>query len=290
MLGLRKSKESFVYSEMDGSWSREQIASGLRLAGSGVPVIEVVRMMGVSPEIFAAWRAEYAELFDKLVSRCSEPEQLSPVTKSVGGRRIAHMSDCVGGEDVESELRACKIRYSTIENAATIAGELLRSGSLLGNFQKPTIYRKDFPPTFQPPLEGPFAHALPTAGSEFSDSSCGRSRETDDSLMGQAGENLLILVSAQVGNQKSDLVQSEVSRGEVALSGVISDEIDELRWRTYLADGGQIDEPIIRDAVVKFSLDAILERSIDAIRAFYTSPIDALLLGKFLIQKSARTF
>jgi len=29
-----------VSREMEGSWSREQIASGLRLVGSGVPVIE----------------------------------------------------------------------------------------------------------------------------------------------------------------------------------------------------------------------------------------------------------
>jgi len=34
-----------VSREMEGSWSREQIASGLRLVGSGVPVIEVTEMM-----------------------------------------------------------------------------------------------------------------------------------------------------------------------------------------------------------------------------------------------------
>jgi len=54
------------------------------------------------------------------------------------------MSGSVGGEEVESELHACKIRYSIIENAAAIAGELLRSGNVLGNFQKP-IYWKAFP-------------------------------------------------------------------------------------------------------------------------------------------------
>jgi hypothetical protein len=66
-------EESFVSREMEGSWSREQIASGLRLVGSGVPVIEVTEMMGVSPEVFSAWKAEYSERFDRLISRFPEP-------------------------------------------------------------------------------------------------------------------------------------------------------------------------------------------------------------------------
>ena len=254
--------------EMEGSWSREQIASGLRLAGSGVTVLEVTQMMGVSPEVFAAWKAEYAELFDKLISRFPVPEQLSTVTKTIDSRRVAYMSGCVGGEEVENELRECKIRYSLVENAATIAGELLRSGSVLGNFQRPLGTR-----------------------AEFSDSNCGQTsgkkvRETDGSQMGHAGGGLFILVSAQVVNAKSGPLQSGASGGEAMLSGVFSGEIDELRWRTNLAGGGQIDEPIIRDIAVKFSLDGILETPIDAIRAFYTSPMDALLLGNFLIKKS----
>lgn len=104
--------------------------------------------------------------------------------------------------------------------------------------------------------------------------------------MGHAGEGLFILVSAQIVNQKRDSHRSRVSGGETVLSGVLSSEIDELRWRTNLAGGGQIDEAIIRDVPVKFSLDGILATSIDGIRAFYTSPMDALLLGNFLIKKS----
>jgi len=243
---------------MESTWSREQIASGLRLAGSGVSVVEVTQMMGVSLEVFSVWKAEYTELFDKLIGTFPEPKQPNNVTKTVGNRRMAYMSGSVGGEEVESELRECKIRYSVIENAAAIAGELLRSGSVLGNFQKP-IYWKDFPSA---------------------------SRPLDGSQTGQASESLFILVSAQLVNQERGSPQSGASRGEAALSGVFSREIDELRWRTDLADGGEIDEAIIRDAAVKFSLDGILDGPIDAIRAFYTSPLDALLLGNFLIKKS----
>ena len=77
---------------MEGSGAREQKASGLWLAGSGVQVIELSQMVGVSPEVFTAWKAEYAELFDTPLSRFLKPEQVSSVTKTIGSRRMAYMS------------------------------------------------------------------------------------------------------------------------------------------------------------------------------------------------------
>ena len=137
--------------ESKGSWSREEIASGLRLAGSGVPVAEVTRMMGVSPEVFSAWRAEYAEVLDKLIIRSAGQIQPNAVTKTITGGRIAYLTGCVGGEEIESELRACKLRYAVIENPAAVAGDLLRSGSILGNFQE-SISWKCFPIASRPLL------------------------------------------------------------------------------------------------------------------------------------------
>ena len=67
--------------KMKGSWSREEIASGLRLAGSGVSVAEVTRMMGVSPEVFSAWRTQYAEVLDKLIIRSAGQIQPNAVTR-----------------------------------------------------------------------------------------------------------------------------------------------------------------------------------------------------------------
>ena len=70
-------------------------------------------------------------------------------------------------------------------------------------------------------------------------------------------------MNVQIVNQKRDSPQSGTSDGEARLSGVFSSEIDELRLRTDLAGGGQIDEAIIRDVSVEFSLDGILDTPID---------------------------
>jgi hypothetical protein len=239
---------------MKSSWSSEQIASGLRLAASGVPVVEITRMMGVSPDVYFTWKTEYAELFEKLIIRSAGPKQANNATKTTDGKRVAYLSGCSGGKEVENMLSECKLRFSVIENPATVAFELLRSGSVLGNLQKP--------------LSG---KGLPEAGGF---------------LMGQARMNFFILVSAQIVNPKSDPPQHGAFGGETALSGVVSGEIDELRWRMEMAGGAQIDVPIAQSVGLKFSLDAILDAPIDAVRIFYTSPLDALLLGNLLIKKS----
>jgi len=90
---------------------------------------------GVSPEVFSAWRAEYAEVLDKLIIRSAGQIQPNAVTKTTAGGRIAYLTGCVGGEEIESELRACKLRYAVIENPAAVAGDLLRSGSILATFK-----------------------------------------------------------------------------------------------------------------------------------------------------------
>jgi len=43
---------------------------------------------------------------------------------------------------------------------------------------------------------------------------------------------------------------------------------------------------ILQDIAMEFSLHSVLDTWMDAIRAFYTSSMDALLLGHVLIQKS----
>ena len=276
--------------EVKGSWSKEQIASGLRLAASGVPVTEVTGMMGVSPEIFSAWRAEYAEVFDRLIIRSGGQIKPNPVTNAIVGRKIAYLTSCVGGAEIESELRDCKLPHAVIENPAVVAGDLLKSGNILGNFQE-SIYWTCFPRASRSLLEGSSKDALPPPNSELTVSSYGQSfdkqrREADGSQIGQASVSLLVLVSAQIVDLKGKSPRHEASCGETALSGAFSEEVDELRWRTHMAGRDHIDEPIIRGVGLKFSLEGILDTPIDAIRAFYTSPVDALLLGNFLIKKS----
>ena len=134
-----------------------------------------------------------------------------------------------------------------------VARELLRSGNVLANLQRP-VYGEDASSTFLPPPAG-------------------------SSPIDRESANFLILVNAQ-------LAQTSRSASETVLSGSVKGEIDELRWRTFVGNNVKLDEPILQDIAMEFSLDAVLDTWMDAIRAFYTSSMDALLLGHVLIQKS----
>jgi hypothetical protein len=56
--------------------------------------------------------------------------------RTIAGGRIAYLTGCVGGEEIESELRACKLRYAVIENPAAVARDLLRSGEHIGQLSR----------------------------------------------------------------------------------------------------------------------------------------------------------
>ena len=75
-------------------------------------------------------------------------------------------------------------------------------------------------------------------------------------------------------NLQKQSLQRGATENERALSGILTEEIDELRWLADLAGSGQIDVPIFVNVGLKFSFQGILDSPVAAIRAYYTSSID----------------
>ena len=88
------------------NWPKEQIASALRLAGSGVPVVEVARMMGTSPGMVSGWKEEYSTLFDRLIRKSAE--QLDNTTGGVRVRRKAYLSGCTASEEARASCEPAR--------------------------------------------------------------------------------------------------------------------------------------------------------------------------------------
>jgi hypothetical protein len=60
------------------------------------------------------------------------------IAKTGDAKSVAYLSNHLAEEEkLESKLCACKLRYSIVKDTAGVARYLLRSGRLLGNFQKP---------------------------------------------------------------------------------------------------------------------------------------------------------
>jgi hypothetical protein len=242
-----------VHIEIEPSWSREQIASAIRLTAAGVSEKEVLAMMGVSSSVFSAWKSAYAQTFRKL-------------TKTVGVRRVAYFSAWLGHQlEVESALQACKIGYSVVGNWAEAVRELVKSGFLLANLQAP-VQAESSAPIPSSSFNGSSSHATPTSH--------------------QNEERPLMLVSVQGLDQEDLSVQPGIPADERKIAGAVSTRIDELMWSTCLGYRGPMDESIVGGVPMRFSLEAILDGPVDAIRIFFTSSMDVLLLGNCLIQKS----
>ena len=280
-----------MYYEMQNLWSREQIASALRLAGAGVPVSDIAQTMGAAPATVSAWKRGYAARLGKLIRRSALPDEFNPSANAARVRRTAYMSACIDIEEVECELRACKIRYSVVDNAASRASQLLRAGKVLGNLHI-RCWKEDTLSNLDPPLdENSLEQAAPRRPPALSSASLQQSSEMkvpEASLSPSDYElgSLYLLVNAELADPSNGPHQTHELAGELTLLGDVTEEIDELRWWSDLGSGATLDEPVIQDSVMKYTLDAVLDTWMDGIRAFYTSSMDALLLGRFLIQKA----
>jgi len=145
------------------------------------------------------------------------------------------MSGSVGGEELKASCTHARSEYSIIENAAAIAGELLRSGNVLGNFKKP-IYWKAF--SFGLPATSwtvRLSKGLPRTRSEFSRFDCERIseknvRETDGSQNGSGRREPLHIGEGPTREPERGSPQSG-HPGARRPFGSLSREIDEWRWR-----------------------------------------------------------
>jgi hypothetical protein len=225
-----------VHLKTDNSWSREQIASGLRLVAGGVPERDMVAMMGVSPVVLAARKRNYERSFLEL-------------TELVDGKRISYMSDWAAPLDqLENELRDCRIPFALVKDKARVIREALQSNKVIANLQ----------PTFR----------------------------LNDVDRVPAMASTLALVSVTPLHYADGASQNCASSQDTGITGALSAEINELRWRTHSKTHGTADELISQDLAMMFSLEAILSSSTEAIRIFYTSGMDALLLGNWLVEKT----
>ena len=236
--------------ELDPLWSNEEIASLLQLLRAGVPESSLWHATGVDPDLVASWAARYSETFAKLI----QLEPLGPPTSDRSGcgsvRRVACLTDYPGSlQDVIQTLQFCKIRYLIVQDSANAVREALGTYKEVGCFQ-----------------------SLPDSPEE------NLRRRT------QSVQPARVLVSVKIDN--GDLPSNHQDSPEKLIRGAMSGHVDEIRWRRRSATGDHVEASIWAHESMSVVLWGILDTVIEAIRLFYTSSMDALLLGNCLIQKS----
>jgi carbamoyltransferase len=192
---------------------------------------------------------------------------------------------------IETTLRTYKLRYTPLNSPAETAAELLSRGKILGWFQG----RMEFGPRAlgsrsiladprDPEMNAkvnnavkfrewwrPFAPSLKTeAASEYLESA------TDSPFM---------ILAAQVRPEKRSVIPSVAHVDGSARPQTVEKEINPLYWRLLDEFEKRTGVPVIMNTSFNLRGEAIVHTPTDAVRTFFSSGMDALVIGNFLVEK-----
>ena len=249
--------------------SAEDIGFLLRQIKSGVPSEALEGPCSIGSETLQAWTRLYSELFHSEALTTDAEDTISAYFKYL-------KDDLV----IETELRDCKIRYTHIQNVPSTVTSLINAGKKIGfyhgpvrfnvsDFGGPTLHLENASVKIQHLLQSAYGkRELMTWVEVEVDNHPHRDKETS------AG--FLVLSAEQLSN-----VQTPAAKQQCPLLAVVN--------RLYcgrLTDIEELsDRVVVWDRPLMIGIEAIARNPVDAVRTFYTSDLDTILIGNSLLDK-----
>jgi carbamoyltransferase len=215
-----------------------------------------------------------------------------------GGQRLplkpmrhAYLGPCFGDPAIESTLKTYKIRYSCLSDPAATAADFLSHGKILGWYQG----RMEFGPRAlgsrsiiadprDPEMNTKVNNAVkfrewwrPFAPSF--------KKEAAPEYLESAYDSPFMILTAQVRSEKRDVIPSVTHVDGSARPQTVEKEINPLYYRLIDEFGRRTGVPVIMNTSFNLRGEAIVHTPTDAIRTFFSSGMDALVLGSYLIEK-----
>jgi carbamoyltransferase len=210
-----------------------------------------------------------------------------PVTKM----RHVYWGPESSDDEIEKVLETYKIRSSRVADPAKIAAELLATGKILGWFQG----RMEFGPRAlgarsiladprDPEMNAKVNNAVkfrewwrPFAPSMLA--------ETAGEYIESAGESPFMILTAQVKPEKRSVIPSVTHVDGSARPQTVEREVNPLYWRLIHEFGERTGVPVVMNTSFNLRGEPIVCSPTDAIRTFFSSGMDALIIGKYLVEK-----
>jgi carbamoyltransferase len=205
--------------------------------------------------------------------------------------RHSYWGPAFDNDSIEAALRTYKLRCSKLADPAGTAAELLTQGKILGWFQG----RMEFGPR----ALGSRSILADPRDPEMNDkvNNAVKFREWwrpfAPSLKGEAaGEYLesatdspFMILTAQVRPEKRGVIPAVTHVDGSARPQTVEREINPLYWRLIDEFGKRTGVPVIMNTSFNLRGEAIVHTPTDAIRTFFSSGMDALVIGSFLVEK-----
>ena len=221
---------------------------------------------------------------------------LAPYTDGGGklpnrAMRHAYLGPVFDDAAIETALRTYKLRYTRVNDAAEPAAELLSQGKILGWFQG----RMEFGPralgarSILADPRDPEMNAKVNNAVKFREwwrpFAPSFKKEIAGEYLESATDSPFMILTAQVRPEKRSVIPSVTHVDGSARPQTVEKEVNPLYWRLIDGFGRRTGVPVIMNTSFNLRGEAIVNTPTDAIRTFFSSGMDALVIGSFVVEK-----
>jgi carbamoyltransferase len=194
-------------------------------------------------------------------------------------------------DEIEKSLRTYKIEYSRLVEPAVNVAELLSKGKIIGWFQG----RMEFGPralgsrSILADPRDPEMNAKVNNAVKFREwwrpFAPSMKKESAGEYLESATDSPFMILTAQVRADKRDVIPSVTHVDGSARPQTVEKEANPLYWKLIDEFGKITGVPVVMNTSFNLRGEAIVHTPTDAIRTFFSSGMDALVIGSFLIEK-----
>jgi len=205
--------------------------------------------------------------------------------------RHGYWGPCFDGAAIESALNTYKIKYSRLSDPAGTAAQLLSAGKILGWFQG----RMEFGPralgsrSILADPRDPEMNAKVNNAVKFREwwrpFAPSFKKEAVPDYLESAFDSPFMILTAQVRPEKRSVVPSVTHVDGSARPQTVEREINPLYYRVIDEFEKITGVPVLMNTSFNLRGEAIVHTPTDAVRTFFSSGLDALVIDCFLVEK-----
>jgi len=205
--------------------------------------------------------------------------------------RHAYLGAENSDEEIEKALTTYKLRATRVSDPAAAAAEMLANGKILGWVQG----RMEFGPRAlgarsiladprDPEMNAKVNNAVkfrewwrPFAPSMLA--------EVAGEYIESATDSPFMILTAQVKPEKRSVIPSVTHVDGSARPQTVEQDVNPLYWRLIREFGNRTGVPVVMNTSFNLRGEPIVSTPTDAVRTFFSSGMDALVIGSFVVEK-----
>jgi carbamoyltransferase len=205
--------------------------------------------------------------------------------------RHAYLGPAFDDVTIENVLRTYKLRYLRVNDPAEAAAELLSSGKILGWFQG----RMEFGPralgsrSILADPRDPEMNVKVNNAVKFREwwrpFAPSLKKEAASEYLESATDSPFMILTAQVRPEKRNVIPAVTHVDGSARPQTVERDINPLYWRLIDGFEKRTGVPVIMNTSFNLRGEAIVHTPTDAVRTFFSSGMDALVIGSFVVEK-----